>query len=112
MTPEQEELFNAMRRAADGYVDGDVDGDDLHSAVVDFTDAVQAPPRPLTDNEREVFEAIRHAPNIALIQTQFDGEATAVITAVNRHGKEFHVTPLAVLVTDAITARLTDPTQD
>jgi hypothetical protein len=68
--------------------------------------------RPLTDSEREIFSAIQSAANIALVQTAFDGEDTAVICAMNQDdpGGEIRVAPLAVLVTDAIMARLTDPT--
>ena len=68
--------------------------------------------RPLTSQERETFHAIQDASNIALIQTKFDGEDTAVIVAINEEGGEFLVTPLAVLVTDAVMARLSDPTSD
>ena len=32
--------YRAMRKAADDFTDGEIDGDDLHSAVVDYTDAV------------------------------------------------------------------------
>lgn len=65
--------------------------------------------RPLTENEKDIFHAIQDAPNIALVQTAFDGEDTAVIAAINEHEGEVIVTPLAVLVTDAIMARLADP---
>ena len=68
--------------------------------------------RPLTSEETEIFDAIREAPNITLIQTKFDGEETAVIAAINRDGEEYQIAPLAVLVTDAIMARLTDPTTE
>ena len=70
--------------------------------------------RPITDNEREIFEAIQDAPNIALVQTTFDGEDTAVIAAISEDPATggYRVAPLAVLVTDAIMARLADPTDD
>jgi hypothetical protein len=38
---DKEQAFQALKKAADGYVDGMVSGDELHSAVVDYTDAVQ-----------------------------------------------------------------------
>jgi hypothetical protein len=65
--------------------------------------------RPLTDDEREIFDAVQNAGNIALVQTQFDGEETAVIAAVYEDGDERIMEPLAVLVTDAIMARLMNP---
>ena len=67
--------------------------------------------RPLTDDEQNIFAAIQNAPNIALVQTTFDGEDTAVIAAINDDEATggFIVTPLAVLVTDAIMTRLADP---
>jgi hypothetical protein len=34
------EAFRAMQLAADKYVMGDATGDDLHAAVVDYTDAL------------------------------------------------------------------------
>lgn len=38
----QQELFEKMCRVADLYACGEADGDELHSAVVDFTDSVKA----------------------------------------------------------------------
>lgn len=37
----QDDLFKAMCQAADGYVDGEITGDELHDAVVTYTDACQ-----------------------------------------------------------------------
>lgn len=65
--------------------------------------------RPLTDAEREVFSAIRDAGNIALVQTAFNGEETAVIAAINDHEGDKIITPLAVLVTPAVAGLLTPP---
>lgn len=70
-------------------------------------------PRPLTEEERETFRYITAdscSPGIALVQTQFDGEETAVIACITEDNGEYQIEPLAVLVTDAIMARLTDPT--
>jgi hypothetical protein len=69
-------------------------------------------PRALTDQEREVFDAIREAGNIALVQTSFDGEETAVLAAVTEDGNYVDITPLAVLITAAILARLAPPLRE
>ena len=70
--------------------------------------------RPLTDDERATFEFIcEPGTPIGLVQTEFDGEDTAVIAAFEESETDgMIVTPLAVLVTDAIMARLTDPTAE
>jgi hypothetical protein len=68
--------------------------------------------RALTAEERAVFDAIQNSPDIALIQTQFDGEETAVIALIIEDNSGYQVHPLAVLVTDAIMDRLTDPTPE
>ncbi len=65
--------------------------------------------RPLTSGESRVFNGIRDGSNIVLMQTQFDGEETAVICAMTGEGDDIHVTPLAVLVTDAMFGRLSAP---
>ena len=39
--PTTQQLFNAMCNAADDYEDGIVDGDELHSAVLDYTDRIK-----------------------------------------------------------------------
>ena len=68
--------------------------------------------RALTDREKADFYAIQEASNIALVQTMFGDEETAVICAVNRDGSgEYVFTPLAVLVTESILAQLKDPTE-
>jgi hypothetical protein len=36
-----DDLFKEMCRAADGFASGDISDESLHSAVVDYTDAVQ-----------------------------------------------------------------------
>lgn len=69
--------------------------------------------RALTETEKERFAAIQEAGNIALVQTQFDGKDTAVIAAINQEDDGgYFVTPLAVLLTDEMFTRLTDPTTD
>jgi hypothetical protein len=67
--------------------------------------------RALTPTEREHFDAIRGASNMALVQTQFRGEETAVVTAVTRDGDDYIVTPLAVLLTEDMTKDLVDPSR-
>jgi hypothetical protein len=66
--------------------------------------------RAVTPTERQHFDAIRGASNMALVQTQFRGEETAVIAAVTREGDDYIVTPLAVLLTEDMTKDLADPT--
>jgi hypothetical protein len=68
--------------------------------------------RKLTAKERELFEAIREASNIALVQVSYAGEETAAIAVVNEDGGDYVVTPVALMVTDAMFARITDPTTD
>lgn len=65
----------------------------------------------LTDEQKEVFEAIKGAANIALVSTTFNGEPTAAIAAVTMDGEDYVITPLAVLVTDSMMANLTDPSE-
>jgi hypothetical protein len=70
--------------------------------------------RRLTDDERATFAFIHdEGTPVGLVQTEFDGEDTAVIAAFEDDGTSgTRVTPLAVLVTDAIMARLTDPSAE
>lgn len=79
-----------------------------------MTDDKKDTRRPLTDYEKDTFSFIQHAhgEDIALVQTAFDGEPTAVIAAVSRDGESYVLSPLAVLVTPGMLPRLTDPTQD
>jgi hypothetical protein len=67
-------------------------------------------PRPLTGEETETFTAIQGASNIALIQTTFDGQDTAVIASIvqdeNNGGMVY---PLAVLLTPEMMDKLADP---
>lgn len=71
-------------------------------------------PRPLTDEERNTFKFIHDRDsNTGLIQVVFDGEDVAVIAAFDEaENDEIIVTPLAVLVTPAMFAKMTDPTTD
>lgn len=68
----------------------------------------------LTDGESEIFDAIQNASNMLLIRTRMDGEEVAVIAAHNQDEEtgEIIITPLAVLVTDKIMAKLEDPTNE
>jgi hypothetical protein len=68
--------------------------------------------RPLTDRESKVFDAITGASNIALVQCKFDGEETAVIAVVNEDGDDYVITPLAVLLTESMFGKLTDPMEE
>ena len=70
--------------------------------------------RPLSDNERKTFEYVHDSDtSIGLVQTQFDGEETAVIAAFDEDEEtgEVIMTPLAVLITEAMFARITPPSQ-
>jgi hypothetical protein len=71
-------------------------------------------PRALTDNELDIFNAIRDASNMALIQVTYRGEETAAIAAVNADGitGDYIITPLAILVTSAMMDQTQDPTGD
>lgn len=71
--------------------------------------------RPITDKERATFDAIREAPNMALVQTAFDGIETAIIACLvpSEDGSgdtEMH--PVAVLVTEDMFDRITPPSED
>lgn len=81
-------------------------------------------PRDLTVQEKQIYEYIRqaHPQEIALIQTEFDGEETAVICDITVEveataddiGKgegslQAKITPLAVLVTPAMFPKLVNP---
>jgi hypothetical protein len=70
--------------------------------------------RPLTEAERELFEAIRNPgyDNFALVQTAFAGEDTAVIATVNDSDDGYIVTPVAVLLTDDMFSQLADPMEE
>lgn len=70
-------------------------------------------PRPLSKAEKDTFELIRNIEGgrIALIQTAFDGEQTAVICLVCGDD-EVTVHPLAVLVTENMFGRLVPPNAD
>jgi hypothetical protein len=67
------------------------------------------PERGLTDPERERFEAILTAGNIALLRGEYDGRDAAFIVALNADsdGSVVLVSPLAVLVDDEMLARCT-----
>lgn len=68
----------------------------------------------LTEEETEVFEAIRDEKydNFALVRSHLDGEDVAVIATVNGDDDDVIITPLAVLVTDKIMDRLVDPSRE
>jgi hypothetical protein len=65
----------------------------------------------ITEAQRETFEAIRDPEyrNLALVSTALDGNPTAAIAAINRDGDEYLISPLAVLITDAVFDRMSDP---
>lgn len=68
----------------------------------------------LTSSEQDAFDYLRAAmdqhPGIALVRSALDGRPCAVVATVEqRDDDEFVVTPLAVLVDEALMARLTDP---
>lgn len=70
--------------------------------------------RPLTEDEKATFEAIRTLPGeeIALVQTRYEGEETAVICQIVRHGEMVDVLPVALLITDVVWERLESPSPD
>ena len=56
MTETERELFDKMCEAADAYQDGKMDGDELRSAVVDYTDAIKlADIEPPFDHDHYMF---------------------------------------------------------
>ena len=71
-------------------------------------------PQPITDEQRVTFEAIRNPEytNFAIVSSVLDGEPVACIAALidaEDGTDDTWIHPVAVIVTDAIFARLTDP---
>ena len=64
-------------------------------------------PRPVTTDERALFDRIRRHPDVGLVSVLFDGQPTAAIAHMDVAAGE--IFPLAVLVTPEMFARLTPP---
>lgn len=54
----------------------------------------------INDQDREVFEAIRSAENIALLSGFYQGKPARIIVAVSPDDGEYHIFPLAILLTE------------
>jgi hypothetical protein len=67
----------------------------------------------ITPEHRRLFDALigGECGNFALISTTFDGEPTAAIAAVTRDGADYVISPVAVLLTDSMFDRMTDPSE-
>lgn len=71
-------------------------------------------PVPITESELEVWDLINTgADNLALVSTVMDGITTSAICWVQWVEEDeetpFHITPLAVILNDALAAKLVDP---
>lgn len=92
MTDRQRELFTAMRKAADDYVDGLVDGDELHSAVVDFTDSVKTTPKSARKPFKISEETIREVAHFGMEEYHI----TALIDGPAPHSTEITVHAVSI----------------
>ena len=63
--------------------------------------------RPVTTDERTLFDRIRCHPDVGLVSVLFDGQPTAAIAHIDVAAGE--IFPLAVLVTPEMFDRLTPP---
>jgi len=70
--------------------------------------------RELTEDERMLFTMLRSDSNVALVQTAFDGEETAILVFLEdrEDSDSVRVYPVAVLITEAMFGRLDPPLED
>ena len=61
----------------------------------------------LTPEQRETFEGITQADNIALVRGEYQARPAAFICAVVSSGTDYQIHPLAVLLSDAELDRCT-----
>lgn len=67
-------------------------------------------PAELIDRETDLLEEIRSGPSIALLRVRYDGAPAAAIVRVREESEDqFVIEPLALLITQAMFARITPP---
>lgn len=65
----------------------------------------------ITEEHKALFEALRDPDftNFALVHTTFDGEPTSAIAAITRQDGIYQIAPVAVIVTEKMFMRMTNP---